>query len=72
MSFSASLESLLDQQFLRLLQLRHRFKLGWAGAEELLWQTETAQEDPATVFQQKTKVTYPPPILLPSTIHMLT
>lgn len=56
MSLSASLESLLDQQLLRLLQLRRRFNLGWAGAEELLWQTETAQEDPITVFQKQTKV----------------
>ena len=56
MSLSTSLESLLDQQLLRLLQLRRRFSLGWAGAEELLWQSETTQEDIATVFQQKRKV----------------
>ncbi|KAF8551149.1 hypothetical protein OG21DRAFT_1499321 [Imleria badia] len=56
MSLSTSLESLLDQQLLRLLQLRRRFNLGWAGAEELLWQSETTQADPATVFQQKKKV----------------
>lgn len=56
MSLSTSLESLLDQQLLRLLQLRRRFNLGWAGAEELLWQTETTQEDPVTLFQKKRKV----------------
>ncbi|KAF8129886.1 hypothetical protein EV363DRAFT_1432403 [Boletus edulis] len=55
MSLSTPLESLLDQQLFRLLQLRRRFSLGWAGAEELLWQSEIAQADPATVLQQKKK-----------------
>lgn len=56
MSLSASLESLLAHQLFHLLWLRRRFNLGWAGAEELLWQAETTQKDYITVFQQKRKV----------------
>lgn len=42
-SLSASLESLLENRFMRVLQLRIKFKLGWAGAEMLLAQVETLQ-----------------------------
>lgn len=50
MSLSSSLESLLDKYFVRLLQLRKTFNLGWASAEELLWKSEIAQDDPVNVF----------------------
>ena len=56
MSLSTSLESLLNQQFLQLLRLRRKFNLGWAGAEELLWQVVTKQQDSNTVFQQNSRV----------------
>ncbi|KIM60273.1 hypothetical protein SCLCIDRAFT_1217055 [Scleroderma citrinum Foug A] len=49
-SLSSSLESLLDKYLVRLIQLRKKFNLGWASAEELLWKSETAQDDPANVF----------------------
>lgn len=49
-SLSSSLESLLDKYLVRLIQLRKKFNLGWASAEELLWKSETTQEDPADVF----------------------
>ena len=50
MSLSSSLESLLDKYFVRLLQLRKTFNLGWASAEELLWKSEIAQDDPVNVL----------------------
>ncbi|KAI0750412.1 hypothetical protein C8Q74DRAFT_1309949 [Fomes fomentarius] len=43
-SLTSSLESLLNSHFLRILQLRIRHKLGWAGAEALLWEIETSQQ----------------------------
>ncbi|KAI0738313.1 hypothetical protein C8Q80DRAFT_1275827 [Daedaleopsis nitida] len=43
-SLSSSLESLLNGHFLRLLQLRLQYGLGWAGAEVLLWESETTQQ----------------------------
>lgn len=55
-SLSSSLESLLDKYLLRLIQLRKRFNLGWASAEELLWKSETAQDDPANVFSVNKEV----------------
>ncbi|KIJ62454.1 hypothetical protein HYDPIDRAFT_30416 [Hydnomerulius pinastri MD-312] len=53
MSLSNSLESLLDQHLLRLIQLREKFNFGWAAAEELLWQAETSQENPSTIVLEK-------------------
>ncbi|TBU25270.1 hypothetical protein BD311DRAFT_764945 [Dichomitus squalens] len=43
-SLSSSLESLLNGHFLRILQLRIRYELGWAGAETLWWEVETSQQ----------------------------
>lgn len=43
-SLTSSLESLLNSHFLHILQLRIRYKLGWAGAEALLWEIETSQQ----------------------------
>ncbi|RDB28698.1 hypothetical protein Hypma_015532 [Hypsizygus marmoreus] len=42
-SLSSSLESLLDHAFLKVLQLRRRFGLGWAGAEVLFAEMERRQ-----------------------------
>ncbi|KAG6331639.1 hypothetical protein ID866_7452 [Astraeus odoratus] len=55
-SLSNSLESLLDKRLLRLIQLRRKFSLGWAAAEELLWASEAAQDDPVNVLHRKKKV----------------
>ncbi|KAJ8597247.1 hypothetical protein M405DRAFT_587353 [Rhizopogon salebrosus TDB-379] len=48
-SLSSSLESLFDEHFLPLLRLRQEFKLGWAAAEELHWNSRALQESPAHV-----------------------
>lgn len=42
-SLSSSLESLLDQSFLKLVHLRRKFGLGWAGSEFLLAEIERTQ-----------------------------
>ena len=42
-SLSSSLESLMDQSFLKIVQLRRRFGLGWAGAELLHSEIEISQ-----------------------------
>lgn len=51
-SLSASLESLLENQFLRVLQLRIKFTLGWAGAEMLLAQVESLQRVADELYPQ--------------------
>jgi ubiquitin-conjugating enzyme E2 Q len=43
-SLSASLESLLENRFMRVVQLRIKFNLGWAGAEVLLAELERSQK----------------------------
>ncbi|TFK84836.1 hypothetical protein K466DRAFT_526791 [Polyporus arcularius HHB13444] len=43
-SLSSSLESLLNGHFLRILQLRVQYKLGWAAAEALCWEVEKTQQ----------------------------
>ncbi|KZT05739.1 uncharacterized protein LAESUDRAFT_726677 [Laetiporus sulphureus 93-53] len=45
-SLSASLESLMNDYFLRVMQLRLKYDLGWAGAEMLCWQAEKMQQRP--------------------------
>jgi ubiquitin-conjugating enzyme E2 Q len=49
-SLSSSLESLLDNSLLKVVQLRRKFGLGWAGAETLLSKVEGLQTSPETVF----------------------
>ncbi|TEB26206.1 hypothetical protein FA13DRAFT_1795840 [Coprinellus micaceus] len=49
-SLSSSLESLLDQAFLRVVQYRRKFGLGWAGAEVLYHETEKLQQTPEDVL----------------------
>lgn len=50
-SLSSSLESLLNQSLLRLIQLRRGFGLGWAGAEALLSEVEKNQTKPEDVYK---------------------
>ncbi|KAI0350812.1 hypothetical protein OH77DRAFT_1570284 [Trametes cingulata] len=52
-SLSSSLESLLNDHFLHILQLRIRYGLGWAGAEVLRSVVETTQRDAADVLREK-------------------
>ncbi|KAH6905576.1 hypothetical protein BKA70DRAFT_1372977 [Coprinopsis sp. MPI-PUGE-AT-0042] len=42
-SLTSSLESLFQQSFVQLVQLRRRFDIGWAGAELLLGEMEKTQ-----------------------------
>ncbi|KAF9047184.1 hypothetical protein BDZ89DRAFT_1089351 [Hymenopellis radicata] len=49
-SLSSSFESLLDQNFLKVVQLRRKFGLGWAGAEVLHAQAEQSQMAPTDVY----------------------
>ncbi|KAG2360227.1 hypothetical protein BDR07DRAFT_1413070 [Suillus spraguei] len=51
-SLSSSLESLLDEHFLRLLQVRRQFKLGWAAAEELHWRSQELQRSPEILVNE--------------------
>ncbi|KAH7886667.1 hypothetical protein F5I97DRAFT_2017525 [Phlebopus sp. FC_14] len=45
MSLSSSLESLLEQYLLRLVQLRRKYRFGWAAAEMLSRRAEILQVD---------------------------
>ncbi|KAG1769061.1 hypothetical protein EV702DRAFT_1181859 [Suillus placidus] len=51
-SMSSSLESLLDEHFLQLLQVRRQFKLGWAAAEELHWRSQELQRSPTVIVEE--------------------
>ncbi|KAG7093449.1 hypothetical protein E1B28_007127 [Marasmius oreades] len=42
-SLSSSLESLMDQNFSKLVEIRRRHRIGWAGAELVLWEVEQNQ-----------------------------
>ncbi|KAI0731453.1 hypothetical protein C8Q72DRAFT_822449, partial [Fomitopsis betulina] len=50
-SLSASLETLMNQRFLRVVQLRLAHELGWAGAEMLAWEAENRQQKPTDVLK---------------------
>ncbi|TFK72251.1 hypothetical protein BDN72DRAFT_836432 [Pluteus cervinus] len=50
-SLSSSLESLLDQAFLKVVQLRREFGLGWAGAEVLYFEMEKSQVRPEEIMR---------------------
>ena len=43
-SLSSSLETLLDHSFVRVIQTRIKYSLGWAGAETLVAETERLQQ----------------------------
>ncbi|KAF9461901.1 hypothetical protein BDZ94DRAFT_1262434 [Collybia nuda] len=51
-SLSSALESLMDQAFLKVVQLRRKFKLGWAGAELLLSDIERTQKKSEDIYQE--------------------
>jgi ubiquitin-conjugating enzyme E2 Q len=55
-SLSSSLESLLDQALLKVVQIRRQFGLGWAGAEVLLGEVERTQMKAQDVYNQHRKV----------------
>lgn len=50
-SLSSSLESLLNSHFLRIVQFRLQYDLGWAGAETLRWQVELSQQPPGDIMR---------------------
>lgn len=52
-SLSTSLESLLNQVFLKVVQLRRTFGLGWAGAEMLYSMVEKSQKKAEDVMKVK-------------------
>ncbi|EIW74242.1 hypothetical protein CONPUDRAFT_85969 [Coniophora puteana RWD-64-598 SS2] len=52
MSLSASLERLLETHLVPILQLRKRFGLGWAGAEQLHDAATTGQRDAGEVYKE--------------------
>ncbi|PCH39035.1 hypothetical protein WOLCODRAFT_141073 [Wolfiporia cocos MD-104 SS10] len=45
-SLSSSLETLMNHYFLRVVQIRIQYDLGWAGAETLCWEAERVQQTP--------------------------
>jgi ubiquitin-conjugating enzyme E2 Q len=49
-SLSNSLESLMNQSFMKLLQFRLTFGLNWGGAEKLLGEVEKSQNSPQETF----------------------
>lgn len=55
-SLTSSLESLFQQSFLQLIQLRRRFAIGWAGAELLLSAMEKMQVPVNVVYESCKKV----------------
>jgi ubiquitin-conjugating enzyme E2 Q len=55
-SLTSSLESLFQQSFLQLVQLRRRFSIGWAGAELLLNVMEKLQVPANTVYEARKEV----------------
>ncbi|KAF8151436.1 hypothetical protein B0H34DRAFT_727589 [Crassisporium funariophilum] len=52
-SLSSSLESLMDQSFLRIVQIRRKFNLGWAGAEFLHNEVEKSQLPDEQIYKTK-------------------
>ena len=52
-SLSSSLESLMDQSFLKIAQLRRKFGLGWAGAELLHSEIEISQRPDEDTLKMK-------------------
>jgi ubiquitin-conjugating enzyme E2 Q len=55
-SLSSSLESLLDQALLKVIQIRRQFGLGWAGAEVLFGEVERTQMKPEDIYKKNRKV----------------
>lgn len=65
-SLSSSLESLMDQSFLKIVQLRRKFGLGWAGAELLHSEIEISQQLDKDVLKMKYDVS-----LNSTKVHMI-
>lgn len=55
-SLSSSLESLLDQSLVRVIQTRVKYGLGWAGAETLVAETERLQQTADSILANGRKV----------------
>jgi ubiquitin-conjugating enzyme E2 Q len=55
-SLSSSLESLLDHSLVRVIQMRFKYGLGWAGAETLLAEAERLQQTADDVLNTRRKV----------------
>lgn len=58
-SLSSSLESLMDQSFLKLVQIRRKFGVGWAGAELLHAEIEKTQMPEADVLSANFSASIP-------------
>ena len=57
-SMSSSLESLMDQYFLKLVKIRRRHGVGWAGAELILWEVEKNQVPEEIVVEHRYTVSF--------------
>lgn len=55
-SLSSSLESLLDQALLKVIQIRRQFGLGWAGAEVLFAEVERTQMKAVDIYNRHKQV----------------
>ena len=55
-SWSASLESYLDRHLMRVIRLRRKFQLGWAGAEQLMFDMEALNQREDEIFKLKQQV----------------
>jgi ubiquitin-conjugating enzyme E2 Q len=55
-SLSSSLESLLDQALLKVIQIRRQFGLGWAGAEVLFAEVERTQMKAEDIYNRHREV----------------
>ena len=55
-SLSCSLESLLDHSFVRIIQMRLKYGLGWAGAETLVVESEQSQQTADDVLATRREV----------------
>jgi ubiquitin-conjugating enzyme E2 Q len=55
-SLSSSLESLLDHSLVRVIQMRVKYGLGWAGAETLVAETERLQQTADDILAISRKV----------------
>ncbi|KIY49649.1 hypothetical protein FISHEDRAFT_65102 [Fistulina hepatica ATCC 64428] len=57
-SLSSSLEPLMDKAFLKLVQYRRKYVLGWAGAESLLSMVEKLQMKAEDVYATKSDMLF--------------
>lgn len=57
-SLSGSLDSLMNHQFAKLVNMRRKYGLGWAGAERLLSEAEKSQKPEQEVLENKLQVSF--------------